>query len=132
MILSVFMSNLLDNSLEAAELCPEGERSIELKMFMDTDRSYAVIRLENSCLNKAVSGQGLFLTAKADRTRHGIGLKHVKKLIESNHGLIDFDVHTNTFCVTVCLSVPPRSGGLRMCIGKRERKGKMMWKRSLR
>ena len=39
------------------------------------DRSYAVIRLENSCLNKAVSGQGLFLTAKADRTRHGIGLK---------------------------------------------------------
>jgi len=105
------MSNLLDNSLEAAELCPEGERSIELKMFMDTDRSYAVIRLENSCLNKAVSGQGLFLTAKADRTRHGIGLKHVKKLIESNHGLIDFDVHTNTFCVTVCLSVPPRQAG---------------------
>lgn len=72
------MSNLLDNSLEAAERCPEGERSIELKMFMDTDRSYAVIRLENSCINKAVSGQGLFLTAKEDRTRHGIGLKHVK------------------------------------------------------
>lgn len=109
------MSNLLDNSLEAGERCPEGERSIELKMFMDTDRSYAVIRLENSCINKAVSGQvsgqGIFLTAKADRTRHGIGLKHVKKLIESNHGLIDFDVHTNTFCVTVCLSVPPRQAG---------------------
>lgn len=99
------MSNLLDNALEASQRCPEGERNIELQMFMDTDRSYAVIRLENCCVDKAVGGQGIFLTTKADRTRHGIGLKHVKELIESNHGLIDFDVHTSTFCVTVCLPV---------------------------
>lgn len=105
------MSNLLDNALEAAERCPGDGRSIDLRMFMDTDRNYAVIRLENSCGEKAICRKGSFLTVKEDRTRHGIGLKHVRELIENNRGLIDFDIHADIFCVTVCLPVPNRYNG---------------------
>lgn len=99
------MSNLLDNSLEAAEKCREENRYVVLRLFMDTDRSYAVIRLENGCEEKPVYDRGGFQTGKEDKMRHGLGIKHVKELVAANQGLIDFEVQENRFTVTICLPV---------------------------
>lgn len=99
------MSNLLDNSLEAAEKCGEENKYIILHLFMDTDRSYAVIRLENGCSEKPVHHRGSFMTGKEDKTRHGFGIKHVRELVAANKGLIDFEVQDDRFTVTVCLPV---------------------------
>ena len=99
------MSNLLDNSLEAAEKCGEENRYITLHLFMDTDRSYAVIRLENGCEEKPVRYRGGFRTGKEDKAHHGFGIKHVKELVAANKGLIDFEAQEGRFTVTVCLPV---------------------------
>jgi hypothetical protein len=99
------LSNLLDNSLEAAEKCGDENRYVALHLFMDTDRNYAVIRLENGCVRMPVYDRGGFRTGKENKTRHGFGIKHVKELVAANKGLIDFEVQENRFTVTVCLPV---------------------------
>ncbi|MFR8335503.1 MAG: GHKL domain-containing protein [Eisenbergiella massiliensis] len=99
------LSNLLDNSLEAAEKCGDENRYVALHLFMDTDRNYAVIRLENGCTRMPVYDRGGFRTGKENKTRHGFGIKHVKELVAANKGLIDFEVQENRFTVTVCLPV---------------------------
>ncbi len=76
------LSNLLDNAIEAAEKC-EKRRVIKLKFVIEED---IVISVQNTYAQKPQMQDGRFVTSKADKEGHGIGVQNVVDTVKKYHG----------------------------------------------
>lgn len=97
------MGNLYKNALEAAVQCDKG--FIRMKMFMQNDGCFAVIKLENSFDGNLLWQGEQLLTTKADRANHGIGVGRVRELAEKYHGSLVNRVNEQTFQAVLVLAV---------------------------
>lgn len=61
------------------------------------------IEIENSSDGRTEIVQGRFLTTKADKELHGIGLNNVKKIVEKYRGIMEISAEKDTFRVKVLL-----------------------------
>ncbi len=86
--LGVLLGNLLDNAIEACEKCEPGKREIYLRIW--NARYMFMLKLANSSSKSpAMKGQK-FLTDKADKNTHGMGVELVKRILKKYDGDIDF------------------------------------------
>lgn len=87
------LGNLLDNALEAAGQCREGERRISLRMKSANDMF--LFTLENTYETEPVQKAGKFLSRKGEPEKHGWGLVNVRETVEKNAGTmkIEYDHH---------------------------------------
>ena len=86
--LGILLGNLLDNAIEACEKCEPGKREIYLRIW--NARYRFMLKLANSSSKSpAVKGQK-FLTDKADKNAHGMGVELVKRILKKYDGDIDF------------------------------------------
>lgn len=89
--------NLLDNAIRAASDCDEAY--IKVRIYTKNDGKRLVVEIKNSyskLLLKTDAGGG-FLTTKSDKSRHGIGLKSVRYIVEKYNGLLICDAINNEF-----------------------------------
>lgn len=103
--ITAIFGNLLENAVEAA-LTAEFP-SVELVMGSQGDThsdARLFVSLINSCYNEPVAdGTGGFLTRKANKLRHGVGQRSIRKAVEKYGGSMDqfYDESTHSFHTSI-------------------------------
>ena len=88
---SILVGNLLDNAIEATIEAKENEVNLCLSFYEDR----FVIEVKNCVVAKPKSKQ--LLTNKKDKSKHGIGLKNIKDIVEKYNGQDVIEVNGNVF-----------------------------------
>lgn len=85
--LNIILGNLLENAIEASV------NSIEkkLKLEINYQKGILLICIQNTYHGSLTKKGENYLTTKEDEECHGIGLKSVKKVVESYHGTLEID-----------------------------------------
>ena len=97
--LGVLLGNLLDNAIDAAEACNEGERCIYL--CLRTVNEMFMLILKNSSNSVPKMKDNRFLTRKDDEYAHGWGIESVMHIVEKYEGNIGFEYCENQFEVRI-------------------------------
>lgn len=88
---SILVGNLLDNAIEATIEAKENEINLCLSFYEDR----FVIEVKNCVVDKPKSKQ--LLTNKKDKSKHGIGLKNIKDIVDKYNGQDVIEVNGNVF-----------------------------------
>ena len=106
-----FLSNLMDNALEATFLLPPEKRRISLKIRQNGN--FLCFLCENSCDTMRLrSADGSFSTTKREKSSHGYGIAIMRRIAEKYNGVLHIQAKNNTFitAVNLCMSsTPPNS-----------------------
>lgn len=102
--LSIIIGNLIDNAIEASQQVKEGQRKIELSMYVKED--YLVIKMKNTKLESQrletdkITGR---FTTKTKHEDHGFGLGNVEYVVKQYNGIIKIEDLANEFIVDIAL-----------------------------
>lgn len=99
--LTVILGNLIDNAMEAVEKVKEGDR--EISVTIKYDRGRLLINIRNTYDGILTTDGREVLTSKENAYFHGIGLKHVRNIVEKAQGVMDFSFDGHVFRVSVIL-----------------------------
>lgn len=98
--LNILIGNLMDNAIEAVRALDEHDRKISL--LIRTDQTALYLEISNPFKGEPHRDRdGNFLTAKADKLRHGLGLKEVKEIVRKYEGHMETGTEKNTFSVKI-------------------------------
>ena len=103
--LNVLIGNLLENAIEAARQTNEKY----LNVIIELKRGVLKIQIDNSFVPGSIptkeegNGGKIFQTTKRKKEQHGIGLKNVKKIVESYNGNMDIQTNGDIFSVKLIL-----------------------------
>lgn len=95
--------NLLDNAIEAAAQCEEGNRKICIKMFMG-NKHFFIFRIENTWTKKLRAEGGKLLSTKKDSRNHGLGLGISRELAQKYGGSLELEEQGEWFIVTLMIA----------------------------
>lgn len=101
--ISIILSNLLDNAIEASEKLKDVKPEIILNIFEKSD--YYSILIKNRIADSVISVNRQLHTTKADKQHHGYGLKTVRVLAESHNGMVDIYEKNGFFIVNALLNI---------------------------
>lgn len=107
------LTNLIDNAIESVgreRNAPEGGAPVTIDVAIRQIRHFVMIRVANPCGLEPEKKRGFFCTAKADRLRHGWGLKRVQQAVQKYNGSFACGVESGKFVATAMLcmcDVPP-------------------------
>lgn len=99
-ICSLF-GNLLDNAIEACERVESGKREIFLEISQQSEGLF--IRCRNSFDRTKTNGGGFWISRKAEKDAHGIGLKMIEKICKNHNGHVEKSVKDNKVCFEICV-----------------------------
>lgn len=101
--LTVILSNLLDNAIEAEEKIAKDNRFIYIEII---SRPNAIsILIENAITESVLSVNSNLHTTKDKPSSHGIGIKSVKRLLNRRNGIIDIYEDHQKFCVHIYIPI---------------------------
>lgn len=98
--LSVILSNLLDNAIEAS-LKLEENRMIESHIHIYKGNLF--ISVKNNYNGEIISSHAVYLTTKKDSHEHGIGLKNVQHVVTKYNGTQNVEHDEHTFTVSIMI-----------------------------
>ncbi|MBO5277988.1 MAG: GHKL domain-containing protein [Lachnospiraceae bacterium] len=108
MDLVIFLSNLLDNAIEACERMEQKEKA-KIVLKLQYKMSNLVVLIKNT-YDGQLDGQSSDLqeyamleTSKDDKAAHGIGMKNVMDIVEKYHGAIRWKAEQGWFTVNALL-----------------------------
>lgn len=96
------MGNALDNALESVLREASEERIISLQIRRKD--SMVLIHLENRCSREPEFHDGLPVTEKKDKERHGFGVRSIRYIAEKYGGEMFMSVKNGRFCLDILFS----------------------------
>jgi signal transduction histidine kinase len=99
---SIILSNLLDNAIEASEKGKTLKPEIILNV-SETSGYYSIL-VKNRIDKSVISDNKHFQTTKADKQHHGYGLKTVRMIAKAHNGMTDIYEKNDFFIVHVMLN----------------------------
>lgn len=100
--IAVMLSNLPDNAVEAQKkITQDKPRSIFLKIF-SYENKYSIL-IKNTVAKSVLQNNPRFITDKANRYLHGIGMKSIEHTVDKNGGYIQRYEEDGMFCVHILL-----------------------------
>ena len=100
--LSIMLSNLLDNAIEACEKNPS---NAQILLTISEEAGYYRIVVRNTIAASVLKKNQELKTEKADKKLHGWGLRSVTDLVSKRNGLIDFYEKEGMFYVDILLPI---------------------------
>ena len=102
--INVMIGNLLENAIEAARQTDKKYLNVNITL----KKGVLKIRIENSFLSANLveeeqQGGRVFFTTKKAKGQHGIGLKSVRKIVETYNGTMEVTSQNELFCVNLIL-----------------------------
>lgn len=93
-------SNLIDNAIEEVSKYDEEDKK---RIFLNIKnvRESTVITIENYTNRRIKMHHDLPITSKKDPSKHGYGLKSVKRIVDIYHGVFSVKVIKNTFVIRI-------------------------------
>ncbi len=107
--ITTLYGNLLSNALEAAQ--DSKEKHVELSVIRMELQGILMVSVINSCDRAPESdGAGYYLTRKADKHLHGVGLKSVERIVKAYQGLSKmwYDSNTRRFHYVIQFVLPAK------------------------
>lgn len=103
--INILIGNLLENAIEAARQTEEQYLCISMilrkgVLKITIENSFSGVENKNMKLD---GGRILWETTKAEKGKHGIGLKNVRKVVELYDGIMETKICDNMFCVNLIL-----------------------------
>ncbi len=102
MRMSALFGNALDNAIEACQDIPEPQQRI-IKVSAYTQADFVLIRFENYWPKDVSLVGGLPQTTKADKAKHGYGLRNMKSIVESFGGSLTIGIEDQWFNVRILI-----------------------------
>lgn len=100
--LNVILGNLLDNAMEAAQELEEKEKEIYLTV--KSDKTAMLIDISNKYRGERKKDkQGNYVTGKADKNKHGFGLKAIHEIVKKYRGSMTVKDSNGNFNVQIFL-----------------------------
>lgn len=96
------MANALDNAIEA---CKDMKKSCEINVKSIVKEDQIAVSVTNPVESKAHIIAGSGVTSKPDKTRHGYGLKSIKKTVEKYDGYLHLSSDNQTFELFISLKI---------------------------
>ena len=100
--IAIILGNLMENALDACREIPNGKRYIYLDISYAKEVLQLIIR-NNYQIKRKKDRHGNYLTTKADRLHHGLGLASIRQAVEHYHGQMEITDKDNEFQVVVIL-----------------------------
>lgn len=97
---SILLSNLLDNAIEA---CRNQKSEGRIRLSFAEMNGYYRIIVRNTIEESVLKKNRKLSTSKSDRRLHGWGLKSVRDIADAHNGSVDFYEKDNQFFVSVLL-----------------------------
>lgn len=97
--------NMLDNAIEAADLCLEKKW---IRFQAEVRNGFLAVKCENSFSGTVkMDKSGTYLTTKADSEDHGFGLKLMNAVAERYGSILDITLSSgNVFTIQTALKLP--------------------------
>ena len=99
--LNAILGNLLENAIHAAQSSEEKWLNVEAGYH----KGMLFICVQNSYQGKLEKDGSGFLSTKADKENHGIGLRSVKRVVDTYQGTMEIEHSENIFKVKIMLYV---------------------------
>ena len=102
---SVILGNLVDNAIEGASKVKDNYKKVIVNFYQGPNEESGIMEFYLKVQNTLdvgvlkVSPNGTIETTKEDKDSHGIGLKSVKKIVQSYGGTMNIDVRPERFIV---------------------------------
>lgn len=96
------IANPLQNAIEAINQQQQGHRFLKIRLKSTRDNFFYEICNSFDSFEVKLKN-GLPITKKQDKEKHGIGLKNVSKIVEKNNGIFKIDISEDIFKVTIIL-----------------------------
>lgn len=111
--INILLGNLLENAIEAARQTEQKYLNVNIAL----KKGVLKIRIENSFLPAGLvreeqQGGDRFLTTKKAKEQHGIGLKSVRKIVETYNGTMEVTPQNEIFCVNLILYMSKVENGI--------------------
>lgn len=100
--LSIMLSNLLDNAIEACEKNPS---NAQILLTISEEAGYYRLVVRNTIAASVLKKNQELKTEKANKKLHGWGLRSVTDLVSKRNGLIDFYEKEGMFYVDILLPI---------------------------
>ena len=102
-ILSFDLNIIFGNLLENAILAAGSSLGKWLSVFVHYDKGMLFINIQNSYQGELEKRNEIYLTTKKDKTKHGIGLQNVKRVVKKYDGSITISDKNNIFDIKIVL-----------------------------
>ncbi len=100
--LSNIIGNLLDNAVRAAQ---NADKKVDMEIRYN-NKGMIIINVVNRYVDELnMDERGNLLTTKEDVSKHGIGLKSIRKIVDKYSGEIKIETENNIFAVTILMCV---------------------------
>jgi len=100
-LISIF-GNLISNAIEATQKCQN--KYINMQLYMTNKNRFVMFKLENTYAVAPKRKGTAFETIKMNKGKHGIGIEHAKKILESYSGYLNIEIQNNIFNVIAMFS----------------------------
>jgi sensor histidine kinase regulating citrate/malate metabolism len=102
MDLSILLSNLLDNAIEA---CQRNKGKSKIDFEVSDSKGYLNISLKNTVEKSVLSGNPKLRTSKKDSANHGFGLKTVNDIVKKYDGMMNMFEEKDSFVTDILLKI---------------------------
>ncbi len=93
------LGNLLDNAIDACKRIEQRDKWISLQIEMQKD--FLFIKISNPIDELPVIKNGITVSTKQNKKKHGYGLKSVERIVNKYNGVITFRIEQNVFKVDI-------------------------------
>lgn len=108
--LSIMLSNLLDNAIEACMHCEEKDRLIRIQS--RKQKGYIHFQIQNATAGDVLKKNPKLKTTKKDKEMHGLGIKSVRSMLEEEHGFLNQHQNGMFFVSDLYIPVVPKNDQL--------------------